>query len=917
MNYKNFFIILIIIIPFQSFSSENDEYLSLETWKVYGQGFLSACLKADYAKNFVCSEKENALFFSKIDSFDQCKKKLKESVHNGFIYKNIENEFKKNSRSYIDNLTELFETLKKSSKNKTATCSTISSGLKKTFKDYLNIINNGRPAYLTTIESTILQGKYVNLHPIDSKEYLLTIFNQEESLLDESFLYSFNTNIAAIFPKILQIKLWKYLKSISKYSKVKDYSTDKIDGISKSLEVNGPQPTDFHKNNFIDLTRYDLDSPVVLFEVTKDYFTRWVRFNDTNFSVYEGNKIVDAYKYSVNYMEPLNRLDKLKDDIKKPISFNFMILFNDISSLIKIPNDISKSLFYIVNENQTSSDEVLIEKFTLRESNFIKSITPIIEQRDNYSAYNSQFWITSNEKLKKKYIDIGIIKDINKLKQLTIDYIKDYQKNVSIALSEDLYAEAIKQINIDQSIINEYAAQELAEQAIKVAKIEGSFLVEEKARGLISGFLMHSYNPKIRNTNLGKIHLEETLNMWLTECKFLYYFDDLLNCFENSFNRPNDESIGNVLKLIYEDENIYDYDNIISELHIIYKKLNSHNINHVSLSLKKPNEFSDKKVFLAYLDSEYASSKDERILETKCDYMHDRYNDFSPKDVIDCYENLIDITFETEDKNITAEYGMRQYQLAIDIIKKYIDNGFVVNNNFDLDEHFGKSKFKASITKPKKMAKDKYALIIGNSSYENKLDSTINDADVIEKKLKEIGFITRKYTDLTTSDFENKIIEFGIEAKKASKVVFYYSGHAFETGGLNYLLPVNINFNLGLEQILSSSIELNRVIKKNLPGKNKLIFLDACRNNPFNKNGLASLNLGDNTLVSFAAGFDQFSFVGEDLSPYSKYLSKYIQNNESINEVLRKVRRDVKEHTKNKQIPEEYSNLTDKIVLSD
>ena len=105
------------------------------------------------------------------------------------------------------------------------------------------------------------------------------------------------------------------------------------------------------------------------------------------------------------------------------------------------------------------------------------------------------------------------------------------------------------------------------------------------------------------------------------------------------------------------------------------------------------------------------------------------------------------------------------------------------------------------------------------------------------------------------------------------------------------------------------TIEVNKIIRENLTGKNKLIFLDACRNNALNDRGLAPINVGLNTLISYSSESGGVSFDGE-ISPYTKAILNNINKDKDISLILRSVRDEVMNTTKNKQIPWEYSNLS-------
>ena len=412
-----------------------------------------------------------------------------------------------------------------------------------------------------------------------------------------------------------------------------------------------------------------------------------------------------------------------------------------------------------------------------------------------------------------------------------------------------------------------------------------------------------------------------------------------------SYHYPN--SSKTALKDIYkitkiEDENLFDYSAFIPQLYKLYKESNPDGLDHVTINLKKPSTFQDKNNFLSYLNDESKSRHDIRVLDLKCDYMLDRNEIYGIDKIIDCYKGITKIT-EVSDESLVSDSDHIDNYIKIEELEKIKQKKYVTKNTFNIEEYFSYQDNQINLLNQKqeipKDVKDKaideikekkiekkpknekrYALLIGNSKYDRELNSPTNDVNSLETSLKKLGFQTFKHHDLNLKEFKNAVVEFGLNAKDADITLFYYSGHAYEIGGLNYLLPVDINFSNKPNQTIPLSIELNKLMNQNLPGKSKLVFLDACRDNPLNKNGLAVINLGDNTLLSFAAGFNEFAAANLEkgkLSPYTEALNRHIFEKDSITEVLRKVRNDVKKITKNKQVPEEYSNLSDKIVLND
>jgi hypothetical protein len=90
-------------------------------------------------------------------------------------------------------------------------------------------------------------------------------------------------------------------------------------------------------------------------------------------------------------------------------------------------------------------------------------------------------------------------------------------------------------------------------------------------------------------------------------------------------------------------------------------------------------------------------------------------------------------------------------------------------------------------------AENRVALVIGNSAYEHapRLPNPVNDANDVGAALKRDGFETIVATDLNKSAMEEAAIRFAKAARDADVAIFYYSGHALQFAGVNYLAPVD------------------------------------------------------------------------------------------------------------------------------
>lgn len=128
-----------------------------------------------------------------------------------------------------------------------------------------------------------------------------------------------------------------------------------------------------------------------------------------------------------------------------------------------------------------------------------------------------------------------------------------------------------------------------------------------------------------------------------------------------------------------------------------------------------------------------------------------------------------------------------------------------------------------------------HALIIGNSAYANslKLRNPTNDARAMANKLKGLSFSVTEALDTDRGTLMTVLSQFYKTAVNADLTLLFYAGHGVQVSGTNYMLPVDMKANdLGEKDIQDQGISFDSVVEK-MPGKTKLIFLDANRDNPF------------------------------------------------------------------------------------
>jgi hypothetical protein len=220
-----------------------------------------------------------------------------------------------------------------------------------------------------------------------------------------------------------------------------------------------------------------------------------------------------------------------------------------------------------------------------------------------------------------------------------------------------------------------------------------------------------------------------------------------------------------------------------------------------------------------------------------------------------------------------------------------------------------------------------HALVIGNAAYpgSNRLDNTINDANAISQKLRSMGFTVTTVTDTNRQRLVQAMSQFKRSAANAELSLFFYAGHGVQIFGTNYILPTDVDQN-DVAQATIQGVSLNSVVENFLPGKTKLVFLDACRDNPLQRSGdrsvskgLAPISVAQGTLISYATKDGQTASdgAGAKNSPFTQALLQHLDDPADIAVVLRKVREKVMLATAGRQQPWEYGSLTGgELVLS-
>src|SRR6516162_3975567 len=130
-------------------------------------------------------------------------------------------------------------------------------------------------------------------------------------------------------------------------------------------------------------------------------------------------------------------------------------------------------------------------------------------------------------------------------------------------------------------------------------------------------------------------------------------------------------------------------------------------------------------------------------------------------------------------------------------------------------------------------AEKRVALVIGNGAYKSAqgLLNAPNDAHDVAAALTRIGFDTVLAIDADKSGMDEVGIRFARLTRDADIALFYYSGHAMQYNGINYLMPIDAK--LTDEADLRLMARVDDIVADLQRAKNlRILVLDSCRDNP-------------------------------------------------------------------------------------
>ena len=222
----------------------------------------------------------------------------------------------------------------------------------------------------------------------------------------------------------------------------------------------------------------------------------------------------------------------------------------------------------------------------------------------------------------------------------------------------------------------------------------------------------------------------------------------------------------------------------------------------------------------------------------------------------------------------------------------------------------------------------KYALVIGNGNYTNttKLNNPVNDANDMAAALQGLGFTVDRVLNGTQDQMVNAVMQLKrrLGASRNSYGFLFYAGHGVQSGGENFLIPVDAN--IPSENFLRNrTVSLQEMLGELNDAGNELnvVVLDACRDNPFSwaRSGSRGLTVVANqpadSIIVFAtsAGSTAADGTGRNGLFTVQLLKNLKTPGLEVSEVFRLTGSDVARASNRQQIPAIYNQFFETAYL--
>jgi len=212
--------------------------------------------------------------------------------------------------------------------------------------------------------------------------------------------------------------------------------------------------------------------------------------------------------------------------------------------------------------------------------------------------------------------------------------------------------------------------------------------------------------------------------------------------------------------------------------------------------------------------------------------------------------------------------------------------------------------------------------VIGNGAYTglSSLANPVNDAEDTAAALSALGFSVDKILNGTQEEMDGAItlLKNRLSASPDAYGFFFYAGHGVQSGGENYLIPVNANIP-GENYLRSRAVSVQLLLDELNDARNRLnmVVLDACRDNPFgwSRSGSRGLSLVNrqpaDSIIVYATSAGQRASDGEGRNGLftSQFLPNIMTPGLEVTEVFRRTGADVAELSQRQQVPAIYNQF--------
>jgi formylglycine-generating enzyme required for sulfatase activity len=227
-------------------------------------------------------------------------------------------------------------------------------------------------------------------------------------------------------------------------------------------------------------------------------------------------------------------------------------------------------------------------------------------------------------------------------------------------------------------------------------------------------------------------------------------------------------------------------------------------------------------------------------------------------------------------------------------------------------------------------AQSRSALVIGNGGYRKlpNLSNPVNDARDMAATLRKLGFSVSLLTDATLPQMEEAVRKLGVALAGGGgggAGVFFYAGHGVQSGGANYLIPVDADVQAETElKYKAMNAELVLDTMREVGNGFNLMILDACRDNPFKgtfrsaSRGLAVVSAPRGSIVVYSTSPGETAADGAGRnSPFTSALLKRLAEPDAeVSTVIKKVMGDVTAGTGMTQVPWMLSSFAGEFYFS-